>query len=192
MENLKAKNIESIQSSITMIILLISFSMLFGTLFMGYMVYRVRATVWPPMGMNDLSLLYPSISTAVISLSSLSYYLFEHQIKNKNISSARYYLQVSLILGLGFCGSQFMVWNDLALRGITQGSGIFGSMIYGFTWIHVAHVMMGIFLLFWIAFKIKSIRVIEHKNQLRVKSVGMFWHFLGLVWFIMYLILFIF
>ena len=192
MDNQKAKNIQTIQSSITMTILLVSFSMLFGTLFMGYMVYRVRATAWPPMGMNDLSLFYPSISTIVIGLSSLAFYLFEQQINLKKFSPARLYLLSSLMLGLGFCFSQFMVWKDLALRGITQGSGIFGSMIYGFTWIHIAHVAIGVSLIVWLVIKFKNVSVLNHQDSLRAKNVGMFWHFLGLVWLLMYLILFVF
>ena len=85
-----------------------------------------------------------------------------------------------------------MVWSDLAFRGITQGSGIFGSMIYGFTWIHIAHVAIGIALLTWLTLKVKNISTMEMKDTLRAKNVGMFWHFLGLVWLIMYLILFVF
>lgn len=192
MQNQKVENIESVQSSITMIVLLISFSMLFGTLFLGYMVYRVRATVWPPMGMNDLSLLYPLISTVIILFSSLSYFLFENKFNSKELSGAKKYLTISVIFGIGFCVSQFMVWRDLALRGISQSSGIFGSMLYGFTWIHIAHVAVAIILLLWLERKVKSIVQVEHKDILRVKNVGMFWHFLGLVWMIMYLGLFVF
>ena len=159
---------------------------------MGYMVYRVRATVWPPMGMNDLSLFYPSISTVLIILSSVTYFLFEQQLREEKPSAAKKMLLSSLGLGLGFCVSQFMVWSDLAFRGITQGSGIFGSMIYGFTWIHIAHVAIGVSLLAWLAYKVRNISTMEIKDTLRAKNVGMFWHFLGLVWLIMYLILFVF
>jgi cytochrome c oxidase subunit 3 len=102
MENQKANNIESIQSSITMTVLLISFSMLFGTLFLGYMVYRVRATVWPPMGMSEIGLFYPSFSTVVIFLSSITYYFFEKLLSTKKISSAKKYLYLSFLLGLVF------------------------------------------------------------------------------------------
>ena len=192
MKSIQENEMNKVQSSITMTVLLISFSMLFGTLFMGYMVYRVRATVWPPMGMNDLSLLYPSISTVMIVLSSVTYFLFEKQFRLEKTSTAKKLLLASLGLGLAFCASQFMVWSDLAFRGITQGSGIFGSMIYGFTWIHVAHVAIGIALLAWLTFKVKNISTMEMKDTLRAKNVGMFWHFLGLVWLIMYLILFVF
>jgi cytochrome c oxidase subunit 3 len=85
-----------------------------------------------------------------------------------------------------------MVWRDLALRGITQSSGIFGSMLYGFTWIHIAHVLVGILLILWLGFKFLKINSVQPKDQLRVKNVGMFWHFLGLVWLVMFLGLFVF
>ena len=43
---------QKIVSSIAMTIVLISFSMLFASLFMGYAVYRIQNPVWPPMGMQ--------------------------------------------------------------------------------------------------------------------------------------------
>jgi len=192
MQSNKVQNIEKVQSSITMIVLLVSFSMLFATLFLGYMVYRVRATVWPPMGMNDLGLVYPLVSTVIIFLSSAAYYLFENKVNSQKINDAKSYLFTSFALGLGFCASQFLVWRDLAIRGITQSSGVFGSMLYGFTWIHIAHVAMGILLLFWMAHKVRGLVQVEYRDMLRVKNVGMFWHFLGLVWLIMFLGLFVF
>ena len=79
----KENQIQEIQSSITMTVLIISFSMLFGTLFMGYMVYRVRSTTWPPMGMNDVGIFYPSMSTIVLFFSSIFYYFFESSLKRK-------------------------------------------------------------------------------------------------------------
>ena len=188
----KENQIQEIQSSITMTVLIISFSMLFGTLFMGYMVYRVRSVTWPPMGMSDVGILYPSISTIVILFSSIFYYLFESSLKNDNTKNTKFFLAMSLLLGLGFCGTQFLVWNDLALKGITQSSGIFGSMIYGFTWIHIAHVAIGILLLIWLNIKYMSGVNQDIKSELRVRNVGKFWHFLGLVWLLMYLILFLF
>ena len=193
MGTLETRKIESVQSSITMTILLISFSMLFGTLLMGYMIYRVRATVWPPMGMNDLGILYPTISSILIGLSSLTYVIFEKMVNSCRLKNAKINILLSLLFALGFCASQFLVWNDLAIRGITQSSGIFGSIIYGFTWIHIAHVAVGIALLIWLQLKFKNASPSDCLNStLQVKNVGVFWHFLGFVWLLLYLILFVF
>ena len=180
------KKIQDIQSSITMSVLLISFSMLFGTLFLGYFVFRVRSTVWPPMGMTDIDLYYPTLSTVGIMLSSGFYYLFEKKFKSKNL------LMLSFLTGLGFCSSQVMLWKDLALKGITQSSGVFGSMLYGFTWIHIAHVLMGIILLGWLNLSFFIFKKSPLNYSLRVKNVGLFWHFLGFIWLLMYLALFVF
>ena len=192
MINVQDKKMHEVQSSITMIVLLVSFSMLFGTLFMGYMVFRVRATVWPPMGMDDIGLFYPTMSTLIIFFSSITYYLFENDFRKNKISRARGLLLASFLLGICCCISQLLVWNYLTLKGITQASGIFGSMIYGFTWIHFAHIAIGILLLIWLNFNIKNFSQVDFKNHLKIKNIGMFWHFLGLIWLIIYLILFVF
>ena len=59
-----------VQSSITMTILLVSFSMLFGTLLLGYLIYRARSAQRPPMGVEVPGFYAPSLSTFFIILSS--------------------------------------------------------------------------------------------------------------------------
>ena len=74
--SLEKKTLEA-QSSITMTILLVSFSMLFGTLFLGYLIYRFRADQRPPMGINYTNVWIPTLSTLLIIMSSFSFYMFE-------------------------------------------------------------------------------------------------------------------
>ena len=98
-----------VQSSITMTILLVSFSMLFGTLLLGYLIYRARATQWPPMGVEVPGLYAPSLSTFCIILSSAFYHLMESSIKKHDIKKKLYFwcTEASII---AFAFSQFNLW----------------------------------------------------------------------------------
>ena len=138
---------KEIQSSISMIVILISLSMLFATLLLGYLIYRVRSAQWPPMGMDDIPLKYAVISTVSIFLSSLTFGKFEQVNKESRVVSSINLLKLTVGLSLLFCGSQSLLWMDLQNAGISTGTGILGSMLYGFTWIHAAHIVVGIFLL---------------------------------------------
>ena len=60
------KEKESRKDSIAMTVTLVSFSMLFATLMLGYTVYRFSNQVWPPIGFSQINLLYPIVSTAEI------------------------------------------------------------------------------------------------------------------------------
>ena len=188
MSNTEIENHKTIQSSVTMTVVLITFSMLFATLCMGYMVLRFRSAVWPPMGMTKIGLTIPSLSTLIIFLSSLSYSRFESLIKKGE--ETKFYYVLTLSLGGAFSVSQYLLWEELTRMGIGPGSGVFGSMLYGFTWIHAAHIVAGLVLLLFLPKMLGKFEPLAIERKLRVKSVGLFWHFLGLVWGILYLMLF--
>lgn len=174
---------QEIISSVAMIVTLVSFAMLFATLMMGFAMFRFTAPVWPPNGMEKLSLFLPTLSTICIFLSSLAYMWFEKNIADKKG------LIITLILGFGFMLLQSLLWNQLKSQGIFVSSGIYPSIIFGFTWIHAAHIVVALGLLIWLLkFGLKEINT---KARIRAKSIGKFWHFLGIVWFIMFVTIFV-
>ncbi|MAW07004.1 MAG: hypothetical protein CME61_01845 [Halobacteriovoraceae bacterium] len=184
--SLEKKTLEA-QSSITMTILLVSFSMLFGTLFLGYLIYRFRADQWPPMGINYTNVWIPTLSTMLIIMSSFSFYMFEKNIIKGQGFKKFFWLTEFLIISFGV--SQFTLWDDLKLMGINSDTGVFGSMIHGFTWIHAAHILIGFILVSYL-YKYFT-KALELKDILFIKNVGKCWHFLGLVWIVLYVILFL-
>jgi cytochrome c oxidase subunit 3 len=160
--------------------------MLFLTLMMGFAIFRFTAPVWPPAGMEKPSLLLPTISTLVIVLSSLIYISFEKNVV-KGMADKRG-LTWTLILGVAFMVSQFLFWNQLKSHGIFVSSGIFASIIYAFTWIHAAHIVAGLGLLVWLY---SALKTADSMTAVKVTSVGKFWHFLGIVWIIMFVTIFV-
>ena len=78
---------QQIISSVAMIVTLVSFTMLFATLMMGFAMFRLTSPVWPPAGMMKPSLLLPCLSTFCIFLSSVCFVWFEKNISNKKNNS---------------------------------------------------------------------------------------------------------
>ena len=175
-------------NTIAMVMTMVSFSMLFAALFMGYAIYRATSQVWPPMGMQRVDLLIPTVSSAVILLSSLTYFLFEKNFVEEKLSMARTWLFGTMALGLAFVAVQFRLWGLLQESGIFVDTGIFASIIYGFTWIHAAHMVLGLAALAYLLPTLKG----GKDFIFRIQNVGKFWHFLGLVWMIMYFTIFVF
>jgi cytochrome c oxidase subunit 3 len=123
----------------------------------------------------------PTLSTLTIFLSSLAYVWFENKRDNRG-------LYLTLALGLGFMRLQFLFWSALKLQGIFASSGIFGSIIYSFTWVHAAHIVAALLLLIWM---IIQTQVSSKPLENAISNVGKFWHFLGVVWAIMFLTIFV-
>lgn len=178
-----------LQSDLAMMVTLISAAMLFLTLFMGYAVYRSSAEAWPPEGMNKIPMMLPLLSTLLIVVSS--WFAFQTKVKagQNNFKAARLNLHLTLVLGFGFMLSQSLLWSGLKSLGIYTSSGIFASVMYGFTWIHAAHVLLGILALLYLRFKIHG----QPQDVMRVvNNVEKFWHFLGVIWIVMFFGLFVF
>jgi cytochrome c oxidase subunit 3 len=182
----KASEGDKVISSVAMIVALVSFGMLFLTLMLGFALFRFTAPVWPPAGMEKPSLLLPLISTILIAASSFTYNVFEKEVHNGNTD--RKFLSVTLILGLAFMISQIFFWNQLTTQGILVSSGIYASIIYSFTWIHAAHIVAALALLLWL---FSVLNKNEKRTAVKVSNVGKFWHFLGIVWLIMFVTIFV-
>lgn len=182
----QAKDGDKIISSIAMIVTLVSFGMLFLTLMMAFALYRFTAPVWPPAGMVRPDLLLPAVSTLLIALSSAFYIYFE---KNIYLGRAdKRSLACTTVLGIAFMISQFLFWNHLKTQGIFASSGIFPSIIYAFTWIHAAHIVAGLGLLMWLY---GTLNTPDSMTAVKVSNIGKFWHFLGIVWLIMFVTIFV-
>ena len=178
-------------NSIAMMISLISFTMLFAVLFLGYAVFRFNALEWPPMGMERVDLFIPSMSTLVIMLSSLTFWSVGNFISGAQKKKAELMGSLSLLLGALFVGTQFILWETLRSKGIYQGTGIYASLIYGFTWTHVGHMVLAIALKAWLILMVFRAKEVRDIGQNLVRNVSMFWHFLGIVWVLIYVVLFV-
>ena len=175
-------------SAIAMTLTLISFGMLFMALMLGYAILRSNSTVWPPMGMERAHMFYPVLSSSLMALSSLTYMTFENDLRRRR--GRNFFLHATLILGVGFLVSQGFFWQNLKSSGLYVSAGIFPSFLYGLTWIHGGHLCLALLflgLLIWGRKKFKE----EQTELLWVQNVGQFWHFLGVVWFILYLSVFV-
>jgi cytochrome c oxidase subunit III len=188
--NVQTNEMRKNNSAIAMVVALVSFSMLFLTLFMSFTIFRMSNNVWPPMGFEKIPLLIPSLSTLVIVLSSFSYYRFEKKYAQNNLLSARKWFYLTLFLSVGFVVSQCFLWKQLNLWGLYVESGLFASILHGFTWIHVAHVVMGIMGLLYLLPIVRR-EDVSLDFEIRISNVGKFWHFLGVIWIVMFLILFV-
>jgi len=186
MVNNNQEQMKAFQNSVAMTVTLISFGMLFATLFLGYFLARYNAPVWPPVELQDLPKFLPLASTFVIALSSLAYYMFEKVEQGKG----KFWF-LTFGLGIIFLVLQWILWGELKVRGIYVDNGHFPSMVYAFTWIHAVHILMGLATLLWLG------RFVFKKNkkhlltQQKIINVGKFWHFLGIVWFLIYLMMFV-
>lgn len=199
---LEAENQQAVTdySTLAFGIAIFSWGMLFVTLFLGYFVYRFSQPIWPPLGIAKFSILYPILSTGSILLSSVLLIFARLKLLNRKISfpermsQALKFVVLSFFLGLGYLVFQKLLLLQLDNLQIYAGTNIFSSIIYGFTWIHAGHLLLGLFALLFLIFRLNKLTEQTEVNFMKrsFKSIEYFWHFLGMVWLLMFLMLFIF
>ena len=108
----------------------------------GYWVARIGAPVWPPEGTPDIEA--PLVATIILLLSSITIGLARKNELAGNASGFVAMTVATIIIWIGFMASVISGWGHLSDQGFTIGINAFATALYGFTGIHVAHLMIGL------------------------------------------------
>ncbi len=168
-----------------MVLFLASWAMLFAALLFGYGYVRSRAGVWPPPGSPRLPLFVPGINTAVIALASGAVHASLTAVRRGRLKWVAPAIFLAALLGAGFLALQIGVWLALAGRGFVPTEGPYASVFFGLTWVHAAHVAVGIVALAWLGVRALRGRL-SVAERLPLRLWAMYWHFVGVVWLILF------
>ncbi|WP_108246287.1 cytochrome c oxidase subunit 3 [Muricauda brasiliensis] len=131
-------------------------------------------------------------STAMIILSSITYFIARKSVSNNNQKAGTICLLITLGLGVTFISLQFVGFSQMLENGYYftgPTSNIKMSYVFLIAAVHIAHVVAGL-----ISLLVVIVQQIRHKytpdNMLGMELGATFWHFLDFIW--VYLILFMY
>jgi cytochrome c oxidase subunit 3 len=173
--------------------------MSFGGLLFAYGVIRSSADSWPiPADVLGISL--TAIATFLLICSSLTMVMAVEAAKECNQAKTVRWLVMTILGGATFLGIQAYEYYHLVHIGLgfstttmpdpnTGGviNDLFGSTFYAVTGFHGLHVLSGV--IYLICILIGTMRGNYTKGGLsysRVELVGLFWHFVDLVWILVF------
>lgn len=151
--------------------------MSFGGLTSAYLVKKSNS--------NWLAFQLPNIfwvSTGVILFSSFTMYLYVRAIKNKQ-KKYESYIWTTAVLGIAFCLLQWNGFQQLEQSGVpilgsaSNPAASFLGVIAGF---HLLHVLGGVIALIITAVLSRNAAVEDKVNS--VSLVGIYWHFVDVLW----------
>jgi len=153
---------------------------LFGGCLVGFIVIRVRASEWPPVGSPGL----PSafwISTALLALISVLMVLADKAADDGATSRLSRWLTAAAVLGFAFVLSQVSGWARMAGASELPQNNLYLFGVYVLSFLHVLHVIGGLVPLIWAALRSRrgAYTATDHEG---VTILSMYWHFLGVVW----------
>ena len=127
-----------------MLLFIISEIMVFGAFFTAYFFIRVvQGVEWPAQG-TELPKLVAGVNTAILISSSFTLHWAEHAHKNGNRRGLQAGIFTTFLLGLTFL---FIQVNEYVHIGFSPQDHAQGTIFYGLTGLHGAHVFVGLTLL---------------------------------------------
>ena len=165
-----------------MMLFIISEVMVFGAFFTAYFFIRVvNGDPWPAKG-TDLPVAVAGVNTAILLSSSLTLHWAQTSVKNGNRFGLRAGMLSTFLLG---CTFLFIQINEYVHIGFSARDDAFGSIFYGLTGLHGAHVFIGLTLLAMVT--VRAFRGHFSPEQHRgVEVPGIYWHFVDVMWIIVY------
>jgi cytochrome c oxidase subunit III len=161
--------------------------MLFGSFFTMYFFVRVAAgTPWPTPP-YELPVFVAGMNTIILVTSSFTMHWALQSIKRGNRTGLQAGLVLTFLLGLSFLLTQLLEYSRVGFAPYTDA---FGSVFYGLTGLHGAHVFVGLTLL--AAATVRAFRghYTEEAHH-GVEIPGIYWHFVDVMWIVVYVTVYI-
>jgi cytochrome c oxidase subunit 3 len=182
----KANHSSRIDSqTLGILLFIVSEVMLFGAFFAAYFFLRVVVDPpsWPPEGIH-LPIAVAGVNTAILISSSFTVHYALEGIRRNNRRAMKLGLIATWLLGATFL---FIQLNEYVHLGFSARDGSFGTIFYSLTGLHGAHVFVGLMILTFA--NIRAWR--GHfgpgaEDHLGVEVAGIYWHFVDVMWIVVF------
>jgi cytochrome c oxidase subunit III len=165
-----------------MLLFIISEIMIFGAFFTAYFFIRVvQGDPWPAPG-THIPVGVAAFNTCILLSSSVTLHWAETSIKNGNRNGLKAGILSTLFLGMTFL---FVQINEYVHLGFAPKDSAQGTIFYGLTGLHGAHVFVGLTLLTIVT--VRSFKGHYSPEQHRgVEVPGIYWHFVDVMWIVVF------
>ena len=164
--------------------------MFFTGLIGAYIVLRQSTPDWP-VPSSILNIPLTAVNTFILICSSATLVKGLASAQDGDKEGMQVGLFLTVLLGALFLAVQMHEYHELIHeKHFTPSSSIFGSCFFTLTGFHGAHVFIGVLCLIFVF--IRSLRGYYSPAEYRgIEIVGLYWHFVDLVWIILFTILYL-
>ncbi len=161
---------------------LVTDALLFAGFLASYGFLRLASPSWP-----DQSHVFPmfkiALMTFILITSSATMATAVGAAHRRDLRGALRFVLLTALGGALFLGMQAMEWTTLIREGarLTHnpwGPAAFGAFFFMITGFHGTHVLLGVIILSLLGGRLRR----GHGTGLGVEVVGLYWHFVDLVW----------
>ena len=180
-----------------MLLFITSEVMFFAGLFAAYFNSRAQSAQWPPTEfaktaeheatLQPIGLIL--IATLILVTSSVTCQWAVNAIKRDDRKMFVRNIGVTFVLGVVFLLLQAYDYTVLYGEGLTMTAGQFGTTYFTLTGFHGAHVFGGVLMLAVVLYRGLAGQFSGKHHDL-VEAVSLYWHFVDVVWIVLYSVLY--
>ena len=163
--------------------------LLFGGLISTYMLYRGRVNEGPRPG-QIFDIPFTSVSSFVLLMSSLTMVLAVSAAQRKDDRNMNLWLTATALLGATFVGGQVYEFTAFYREGLGFTTSLFSSSFYTLTGVHGVHVTIGVIMLMSLVGINKRSKIHGDRAEV-VEMVGLYWHFVDVVWIVIFTLVYL-
>jgi cytochrome o ubiquinol oxidase subunit 3 len=162
---------------------LVTEAMLFAGLVAAHLALKGGSPHWGGTG-DHLLPRNAAIATALLVTSSFTYARAVASVARRSEPSrARTWIAFTFLLGATFLAMQVAEFRDLDQRGIGPRTNLAWSSFFVLTSVHGAHVIVGLLWMLLVGF--------ASRRTDRIELVGLYWHFVDVVWLGLFTLLYL-
>ena len=173
--------------------------MLFGGLFSAYILLRMGAPIWPPIGEHgsalhilEHSVPLATLNTVILILSSVTMVMAWVALKQKDLGKFRMHLGITIVGAMEFLVVKYFEYSHKIHEGFSPAHDTYMALYFTLTGLHGIHIIGGIVVLAYLwgpGIKMWDFAPDQFTN--RIEVAGLYWHFVDLVWIFLFPILYL-
>ena len=167
--------------------------LLFGGMISTYLIYKNRPAEIANLAGSDaipsdyFDIPFTSMTSFILLMSSLTMVLAVNSIMRGDMTRMRIWLTSTAVLGGMFLGGQVYEFTEFLDQGLGFTTNVASSAFFALTGLHGVHVAVGVIMLL-------SVIALSFRRKMHaeaVEVVGLYWHFVDIVWVLIFTIVYL-
>lgn len=163
---------------------------LFAVLIAGFVLFRVNNPERVHEVHEAAGVALVTLNTFLLLSSSWTMVMGLRAIQNNDRAKLLRWIGFTALLGTIFVILQGVEYTALSNEGITIYSDAFGMRFYAPTALHGAHVIAGVLWALWVIYR-GSRGAYNNGKHLGVEIFGLYWHFVDVVWIVLFTLIYL-
>jgi len=186
---------DDVGAKIGMWLFLFTELILFGGMFLAYAVYRFTYRDFFALASKELDVFVGLINTLILLTSSLTMAMSITALRRGSKKLSLTFLSITIFFALLFLVNKYFEWSAKFHHGLFPGSNelltlprgeiIYFGLYYVMTGLHAVHVIVGMIILIFMFFYIKSGKV-NQDYYIMLENSGLYWHLVDIIWIFLF------